>query len=87
MNFNHENEVFKTIYAALQSKLVHVQYTTTKALTLQSKMLTVAENKKISVEEVTNVINQIYKYRKKLEKRIQQAGMSKSADEKITQFD
>ncbi|EGN2452273.1 hypothetical protein IIF46_004530 [Salmonella enterica] len=82
MNFNHEKEAFKTIYAALQSKLVHVQYTTTKALTLQSKMLTVAENKKTSVEELTSVINQLYRYRKNLEKRIQQAGISKSADEK-----
>ncbi|NIH31749.1 CZB domain-containing protein [Hafnia paralvei] len=82
MNFNDKDEAFKNIYTALQSKLVHIQYTTTKALKLQSKMLSVAKNKKISVDELTNLINQLYKYRKKLEKRIQQAGTSKSADEK-----
>ncbi|EGF9691576.1 hypothetical protein IDR12_000399 [Salmonella enterica] len=82
MHSYDKNEVFKYIYQALQAKLVHVQYTTAKALKLQGSMLYLAQNNKQSVDGLTNVIHRLYKYRKRLEKRIQQAGASNNTNEK-----
>lgn len=75
-------EAFKYIYQTLQAKLIHVQYTTQKALKLQDSLLDLAKNNKLSVDGLTNIINRLYQYRKKLEKRIQQVGSSKSTNER-----
>ncbi|EDM3692494.1 hypothetical protein CSM81_23590 [Salmonella enterica subsp. enterica serovar Infantis] len=70
-NDGHDNnEMFAYIYQMLQTKLIHVQYTTQKVMKIQHQLSTLPERNQQSVESLTTLINQLHALRIRLKNKI-----------------